>query len=111
MCTYSVVVIVYCNHIGEDDLEKIRVEVKSIVDNQGLGLALGIRMSAIQTIMQNDNRLNQRRMILFHWLTRKDIILDKQGQVPTWSLLAEAVEEESPVIAEAIRSKYKTKAM
>ena len=108
MCIYSIV-IVYCNHVGEDDLEKILVEVTRIVDIQGLGLALGIRFSAIQNIMKNDNRLYQKRMILYQWLTRKDIIHDKQGQEPTWSLLAEAVEAESPVIAQTVRSKDSSK--
>ena len=87
-------------------MEKVLGEVTRVVDIQNLGLALGIRMSAIQNIMQSDSRLDQKGKILFHWLTRKDIIQDKQEQAPTWSLLAEAVEKNSPHIAQAIRSKY-----
>ena len=104
ICT---VAIVYCNYAGEDDLERIVVEVEKIVDIQGLGLALGLRMNAILKIMEDDNNhVRQKRMILFQWLKRKDIIHRKHGQVPTWSLLAEAVEEENPATAENIRSKY-----
>ena len=90
-------------------MEKILVEVRKIVDVQGLGLALGICMTAVEKIMEMGNPARQKRQIIFHWLRGKDIIKDRRGQVPTWNLLAEAVEEESPVISQSIRSKHYTK--
>ena len=87
-------------------MQTILDEVESITDMEGLGLALGIYMTSVQKIMESSSQLHQKREIIWYWLTRKDIIPSKCGQVPNWSLLVEAVNKENPIIAQTIHSKY-----
>ena len=91
--------------IGEDDLKNVLDELENISDIHSLGLNLGIRMAALKEICQLWPPSQQKMEVIFSWLTRKDIIKEKLGEVPTWNFLADAVERESRVMAQKIRSK------
>ena len=91
----------------EDDLETVVTELDSIVDVRGVGLRLGLRMSALQKIREDERTLEKEKMkILQHWLMRKDMIRGKEEVVPSWSRLADAVEKENRALSIQIRKKY-----
>ena len=90
--------------IGEDDLKNVVDELENITDIHSLGLNLGIRMGTLKEICQLGPPLRQKTEVLFRWLTREDVIKEKLGEVPTWNLLADAVERESRAVAQKIRS-------
>ena len=87
-------------------MQKVLDELENITDVPRLGLALGIHMASIQKIMAGGPSSCPKSEIIYYWLTRKDIIPDKQDQVPNWSLLAEAVEKQNPALAQQICFKH-----
>ena len=96
-----------CVLVDEDDLQRIVGELGRVVDVCGLGLCLGLRLSALEKIKVDEHSLEKQKIkMLHHWLTRKDIIRDKQGEVPRWSELADAVAKENHVLGQQIRDKY-----
>ena len=67
----------------EDDLDTIVTELKDITDVLELGLALGIRKSALDKIMQDSTKLEKQKIEVIHyWLTRRDIVRQKPGEHP-----------------------------
>ena len=64
-------------------------------------------MPAIVKIQSDYRSLDEQKVqIVYAWLQRKDIIPNKQSQLPTWSELATAVDKESTALARSIRLKY-----
>ena len=101
--------IVLCKRIctGEDDLDTILTEVRDIVDVLELGLALGIRKSALDKIMTDNRNLEHQKLnVIYYWLTRREIVRKKQNEHPTWGGLADAVDCVNPTLSERIRHKY-----
>ena len=91
----------------EDDLDTIVTELKDITDALELGLALGIRKSALDKIKQDNAKLEMRKIEVIHyWLTRRDIIRKKQGEYPGWSGLADAVDRVNPSLGDKIRHQH-----
>ena len=91
---------------GPDDMQNVLDEIEDISDIEGLALALGVRMPSIQSITAASSPASQKRLIIYYWLTRRDIIPEKQEQVPNWSLLAEAVEKQNPALGKKILLKH-----
>ena len=88
----------------EDDLETVVNELNDIADVEGLGLALGIRMSALEKIALDNTKLDkQKTKVIYYWLTRKDIVRKRQGEYPTWDGIAKAVAKLNPLLSERIR--------
>ena len=88
----------------EDDLENIVTKLDGITDVEGLGLGLGIRMSALEKIKADSSCLDeQKRKVIYYWLTRRDITRYKHNEVPTWNALADAVKKYNPSLSESIR--------
>ena len=91
----------------EDDLETAVTELDNITDVEGLGLALGIRMSALEKIMLNCSNLDkQKTKVIYHWLIRKDIVRQRQGESPTWNGIADAVARLNPSLSERIHRRH-----
>ena len=91
----------------EDDLKEIVTELEDITDVEGLGLNLGIRMSALERITIDYQLLEKRKTkVIYHWLKRKDIVRQKQNEHPTWSELADAVAAIDPALSERIHYKH-----
>ena len=91
----------------EDDLDVIVTELKDISDVLKLGLALGIRKSALDKIMQDKINLEKQMIEVIHyWLTRREIVRQKQGECPAWSRLADAVDRLNPSLSEKIRHQH-----
>ena len=94
-------------YTGEDDLEPIVTEIGDITDVQCLGLKLGIRMSALLRIKAEDSQLEgQKTMVIYHWLTRRDIVQQKQNERPTWNGLANAVAQLNPTLSDRIHHQH-----
>ena len=88
-------------------MQTIVTELKDISDVQGLGLNLGIRMSALERIMTDYQPLDkQKTKVIYHWLKRKDIIRRKQNEHPTWGALADAVASLDPSLSEKIHHQH-----
>lgn len=86
-------------------------ELDTITDAEvlgDLGVALGIRKSAIDAILLEKPSLrSQRKEIVHYWLHRKEIIRQKKAIVPTWNHLADALDEVSwPELSTRIRNQY-----
>ena len=90
--------------IDEDDLETVVTELHDITDIEALGLALGIRMSALEKIAVDYPKLDkQKTKVIYYWLTRKDIVRQRQGESPIWEGIAHAVASLNPLLSERIR--------
>lgn len=91
----------------EDDLLTVCNELDTVRDVEELGLALGIRKSAIHVIQEKKpTSEKQRKEVVFYWLTRKEIIRQKKDVVPSWDELANAVAAQSIELSQKIRKKY-----
>ena len=91
----------------EDDLDEIVTELKDINDVEELGLKLGVRMSALESIKIDYQPLKkQKTQVIYHWLKRKDIVRQKQNERPTWGALADAIASLDPSLSARIRNKY-----
>ena len=87
----------------EDDLETVVTELNDITDVEGLGLALGIRMSALKKIVLDYSKLDkQKTEVIYYWLTRKDIVRQRQRECPTWDGIVDAVVKLNPSLSERI---------
>ena len=96
-----------CVDTGEHNLRLILEEIHQIADIEGLGLNLGLHMSAISKIQDEYKSPEQRkRRIIWYWLLRKDITPDMKSCLPTWEVLAKAVAKESTALSLEIRAKY-----
>ena len=96
-----------CVDTGEHNLRLILEEIHQITDIEGLGLNLGLHMSAISKIQDEYRSPEQQKMrIIRHWLRRKDIVPNKESCLPTWEVLADAVAKESTALSLEIRAKY-----
>ena len=63
----------------EDDLEDVITELNDITDFESLGLALGIRMSALKKIALDYSKVDkQKTKVIYYWLTRKYIVRIRQ---------------------------------
>ena len=91
----------------EDELKEVVTELEDIRDVEGLGLNLGLRMSALESIMTDYHSLEkQKTKVIYYWLKRKDVVRQKQNEFPTWKALADAVANLDPSSSERIRDKY-----
>ena len=96
-----------CVATGVQDLQLIVEEIHEIADLEGLGLNLGLCMTAIERIQdQYRSPVQQERRIILYWLQRKDIVPHKQACLPTWEVLADAVAKQSTALSQKIRAKY-----
>ena len=88
-------------------MPEVIAELYNISDVSGLGLNLGIRMSALE-IIEKDYRSSrdQLRMVIYHWLIRRGIGRQKQNEHPTWGALADAVSPINHALAMRVRDKY-----
>ena len=95
-----------CVDTGEHNLQEILEDIHQVTDIEGLGLNLGLYMSAIKNI-QGECKYpeQQKRRIIWYWLLRKDIVPYKQSCPPTWRVLADAVAKESTALSREIRAK------
>ena len=97
----------YFNVIDEDNLETVVSELHDVTDVEGLGLALGLRMSALKKITLDYPKLEkQKTEVIYHWLTRRDIVRQRQGEFATWNGLANAMYKLNPSLMERIRYKH-----
>ena len=88
-------------------MDTIVTELKGITDVLELGLALGIRKSALDQIMQDNTKLEKQKIQVIHyWLTRKEIIRQKQRECPRWDGLADAVARVNPLLSNTIRHQH-----
>ena len=82
-------------------------ELQDISDVLQLGLALGIRKSALDKIKQDNTMLEKQKIEVIHyWLTRRDIVRKKQEECPGWSGLADAVARVNPSLSDNIRRRH-----
>ena len=91
----------------EDDLYMIVSELRDVTEVLKLGLALGIRKSALDKILQDSTNLEDRKIeVIHHWLTRRDIVRLKQGECPGWNALAVAIAEINPALSQRIQQRH-----
>ena len=82
-------------------------ELCDVTDVLKLGLALGIRKSALDKIMQDSTNLEGRKIEVIHyWLTRRDIVRLKQGECPGWNALAVAIAEINPALSQRVQHQH-----
>ena len=95
-----------CVDTGEHNLQVILEDIHQVTDIEGLGLNLGLYMSAIKNIQGECKYPEQwKRRIIWYWLLRKDVVPYKQSCLPTWGALADAVAKESTALSHEIRAK------
>ena len=88
-------------------MDTIVTELKDISDILELGLALGIRKPALDEITQGNTKLVKQKIEVIHyWLTRREIVRQKQRECPAWSRLADAVHRLNPSLSEKIRHQH-----
>ena len=76
-------------------------------DLEEIGLALGIRKSAIEEILKRKPTSKlQLKEVVYYWLKRKDIIRLKKDIVPSWGQLVDAVADVSKELSRRISDKY-----
>ena len=95
--------------VDEDDMQRILPEIKAVHNVENLGLALSVCWStnSIERIQKDNQSIkNQKIQVIYHWLTRTDIIRGKQSILPKWSELADAVNNENAALSKNIRCKY-----
>ena len=91
----------------EDDLDTIVSELHDVTEILKLGLALGLRKSALDRITKDNTNLEDQKIEVIHyWLTRKDIVRQKQGECLEWNILADAVERVNPALSCRIRRQH-----
>ena len=91
----------------EDDLDTIVSELQDVTDILKLGLGLGIRKSALDRIMQHNANLEDRKIEVIHyWLTRRDIVRQRQGDCPGWNALAGAIARVNPALSQRIQHQH-----
>ena len=91
----------------EDDLDTVVTELQDVSDVMKLGLVLGIRKSALDRIMQDKANLEDRKIEVIHyWLTRRDIVRQRQGECPGWNALAVAVARVNPALSQRIQRQH-----
>ena len=91
----------------EDDLDTIVSELHDVTEILKLGLALGLRKSALDRITKDNTNLEDQKIEVIHyWLTRKDIVRQKQGECLGWNILADAVERVNPALSRRIRHQH-----
>ena len=74
---------------------------------QSLGLNLGLLASAIEKIQKDFASVKEQKIELIkYWLRRREIIRNMQSCPPTWSQLADAVDEDNFALSKSIRSKH-----
>ena len=99
--------ILFCFDTGEHNLRLILEEIRQVTDIEGLGLNLGLHISAINKIQDEyKSPEQQKRRIIRHWLRRKDITPDMKSCLPMWEVLADAVAKENFALSFEIRAKY-----
>ena len=78
-------------YTGIDDLFKVKVYLKSVVDWQSLGLALGLLYPTLKRIKneQHGNISDCMMEMLAAWLQQQDNV--SQNGVPSWSVLRTAL--------------------
>ena len=82
-------------------------ELRNVTDVLKLGLALGIRKSALDKILWGSTNLEDQKIEVIHyWLTRRDIVRQKQGECPGWNGLADAIAEINPALSQRIRHQH-----
>ena len=92
----------------EDDLDPVVSELHDVTDVMELGLALGIRKSSLDRIIQENTKLGKQKIEVIHyWLTRRDIVRQKQGECPGWNGLADAVARVNPILSVRIQHKHR----
>ena len=92
----------------EDDLNTIVSELHDVTDILKLGLDLGIRKSALDKIIRDNANLEDRKIEVIHyWLTRRDIVRQKQGERPGWKGLADAVARVNPALSLRIKDQHR----
>ena len=88
-------------------MEAVNTELCDIINVEALGLALGIRMSALEKIKLDYSGVdNQKTRVIYYWLTRKEIVRGRQGEYPTWDVIADAVAKLNPVLSERIHRQH-----
>ena len=88
-------------------MRTIVTEINDITDVEDLGLNLGIRMSALQKIKADHPQLErQKKMVIYYWLTRRDIVREQRNELPTWEVLADAVALLNPALSDWIRHQH-----
>ena len=88
-------------------METVITELNDVTDIESLGLALGIRMSALEKIALNYSKPDkQKTKVIYYWLTRKDIVRQKEREFPTWDGIADAVARLNPSLSERIRCQH-----
>ena len=91
----------------EDDLDTVVSELHDVTDVMELGLALGIRKSSLDRIIQENTKLGKQKIEVIHyWLTRRDIVRKKQGECPGWIGLADAVAKVNPKLSLKIKDQH-----
>ena len=89
-------------------MRRIISELNDISNIEPLALNLGIRMSAWLKIEAKHPQQveKQKTRVLYYWLSRMEIIEDKQSEDLTWAKLAEAIAEIDPRLSKGIQCKY-----
>ena len=88
-------------------MNTIVFELHDITDVLTLGLALGIRKPALDKIMQGNATLEgQKIQVVDYWITRKDIVRQRQGDCPGWKGLADAVAWVNPTLSHKIKRQH-----
>ena len=101
------VFVIWVLYADEDDLETLTMELSAINDIEHLGLALGIRMSALDKIRLDYSQVEkQKTRVIYYWLTRRDIVRQRQNEHPNRDGLADAVARINPGISDRIRQQY-----
>ena len=88
-------------------MDTIVTELKGVTDILELGLALGVRKSTLDQIMQDNANLQKQKIHVIHyWLTRRDIVRNKKRECPGWDGLADAVARVNPSLSDRIRHQH-----
>ena len=88
-------------------MEAVATKLHDISDVESLGIALGIRMSALEKIASDYSTVEkQKTKVIYYWLTRKDIVRERQGESPNWNGIANAVARLNPSLSKRIRDRH-----
>ena len=89
-------------------MEAIVAELQPITDVVGLGLHLGVRMSALEKIEAEYSNLEQQKTeVIYLWLNRRDVVQKKWDERPTLDELTDAVAKLNSSLSWRIRHKYR----
>ena len=91
--TYTQVVTVVLLYTGIDDLFEVEMKLKSVVDWQGLGLALGLLYPTLEIIEKEQRGVVQqcKTKMLASWLQQQDNV-SRNGTCPFVGMLRRALE-------------------